>query len=69
MLTHLVVIVLSAVSLSCLTLLAADSEDFMTAIQKGEIAKVTATLDRQPRLANAQERTGVLPFCSRSTRC
>jgi len=58
MLTHLVVIVLSAVSLGCLTVLAADSEDFMTAIQKGEIAKVTAALDQQPGLANAQRKDG-----------
>jgi ankyrin repeat protein len=56
--THLLVIALTAVSLCCLSLLAADSEGFMTAIQKGEIAKVTAALDAQPGLANAQRKDG-----------
>lgn len=56
--THIVVIALSAISFCCLSLLAADSEDFMTAIQKGEIAKVTAALDSQPDLANAQRKDG-----------
>jgi ankyrin repeat protein len=56
--THLVVLAFSAVSFCCLTLLAADSEDFMTAIQKGEIAKVTAALDSQPDLVNALRKDG-----------
>jgi uncharacterized protein len=56
--TDLFVIALSAVSLCCLSLLAADSEELMTAIQKGEIAKVTAALDRQPGLANALRKDG-----------
>jgi ankyrin repeat protein len=56
--THLVVLAISAGSLFCLSLLAADSEEFMTAIQKGEIAKVTAALNTQPDLANAQRNDG-----------
>jgi ankyrin repeat protein len=56
--THLVVLAFSAVSFCCLSLLAAGSEDFMTAIQKGEIAKVTAALDSQPDLVNAQRKDG-----------
>jgi len=54
----LLLVVLSAVSFCCLSLLAADSEEFMTAIQKGDAAKVTAMLDQQPALANAQRKDG-----------
>lgn len=48
----------SAVSACCLSLLAADSEEFMTAIQKGDAGKVTALIDQQPGLANAQRKDG-----------
>jgi ankyrin repeat protein len=54
----LLTMVFSAVSCCCLSLLASDSEEFMTVIQKGDGAKVTALLDRQPGLVNAQRKDG-----------
>ncbi|HVP46227.1 MAG TPA: ankyrin repeat domain-containing protein [Bryobacteraceae bacterium] len=55
---HLLTMALGAVSFCCLSILAADSEEFMTAIQKGDTDKVAAMLGRQPQLANAQRKDG-----------